>query len=500
MTIADRTLYDEVSYLGHAYPFTHPDHLASIAYLFGLDPAAASRCRILELGCGDGANLIPMAYSFADSEFLGIDTAGLPIAEGQSLLREMGLKNITLLQMNLMDFSDGFGQFDYVIAHGLYSWIPPEVQEQLLRICRAVLLPHGVAFISYNTYPGCYIRRMLREIMLFHVDRAPDPMTRIQQARAISGLLGSAYTTSDELDALLKKEWESICQRHPGALCHDDLADVNQPVYFHEFVAHAGRHGLQYLAEAELFMMYDVNLPEQFRHAMSELGDQRLLREQYLDFICCRRFRQTLLCHQEIPLQDQPARDRLRRLFAASGASVASATVDLDAHAEARFHGHNNATLISSHPVVKALMLVLIEAWPGSLPFQKLVGAIQARFEGSSFEELATLVEEALLGALKVGVLELRLHEPRYALEPGERPVVSQLARLQAAKGELLTNLRHSSVSVPDESARQLIQRMDGTKDRNELARELERIPGAAANLDEILKDLTRLALLVRNG
>jgi hypothetical protein len=97
-------------------------------------------------------------------------------------------------------------------------------------------------------------------------------------------------------------------------------------------------------------------------------------------------------------------------------------------------------------------------------------------------------------------VLELRLHEPRYALEPGERPVVSRLARLQAAKGELLTNLRHTSVRVPDESARQIIQRMDGTKDRNELARELERIPGAAANLDEILKDLTRLALLVRNG
>jgi tRNA G46 methylase TrmB len=73
--MADQTLtaYDEVLYPSYTHNQTHPDRLATIATLFGLTPAPVERCRVLELGCGNGSNLVPMAYGLPGSEFVGID-------------------------------------------------------------------------------------------------------------------------------------------------------------------------------------------------------------------------------------------------------------------------------------------------------------------------------------------------------------------------------------------------------------------------------------------
>src|SRR5512145_2790817 len=119
------TIYDAVAYPGHPYPQTHPDHLATLARLHGMTPAPANRCRVLDLGCGDGANLIPMALTLPESRFLGVDLAQAPIRRGQELIAQLGLSNIRLEAMDLMDFSPEDGSFDYIIAHGLYSWVPP---------------------------------------------------------------------------------------------------------------------------------------------------------------------------------------------------------------------------------------------------------------------------------------------------------------------------------------------------------------------------------------
>ena len=144
---------------------THPDRLATVARLFGLAAAAPGACRVLELGCGDGGNLIPMALQLPRSEFTGIDLAGDAIHEGHVVVSALGLQNITLRQLDLMEAGPDLGEFDYIIAHGLYSWVPSEVRERLLRICRVNLAPSGVAYVSYNTYPGFHRREMFREMM-----------------------------------------------------------------------------------------------------------------------------------------------------------------------------------------------------------------------------------------------------------------------------------------------------------------------------------------------
>ena len=83
------------------------------------------RCRVLELGCASGGNLIPMAMDFPDSEFLGIDLSARQIEAGKVHLANLKPRNIELRAASIMDVDAGYGQFDYIICHGVFSWVPP---------------------------------------------------------------------------------------------------------------------------------------------------------------------------------------------------------------------------------------------------------------------------------------------------------------------------------------------------------------------------------------
>ena len=243
------TAYDSVIYPGYAYDQTHPDHLATYARLCGLNPAPVESCRVLEVGCGDAANLLPMAETLPESTFHGFDLASSSIERGRAVARELGLTNVTLEHLDITEAPARMGEFDYVIAHGFYSWVPQAARDQLMAICRSSLAPQGIAFISYNAFPGGYIRRMVREMMLFHVDRAPDPETKTTQARALLGFLSSLTVGDNEYQLVLKKELERVLQYKAAHLYHDDLAPIFDCFYVHEFVAHAAAYDLQFLAD-----------------------------------------------------------------------------------------------------------------------------------------------------------------------------------------------------------------------------------------------------------
>ena len=153
------TSYDTVAYPSYPLRQAHPDLLATIATLHGLNPARPSRCRVLELGGGDGANLIPLAYAFPESAFLGIDLAPTPVQSGRNCIAELGLTNLELRCDDVMNLPADLGRFDYIIAHGLYSWVPSTVRDHIMSIAHDHLAPHGVLYVSFNVYPGCHIRR-----------------------------------------------------------------------------------------------------------------------------------------------------------------------------------------------------------------------------------------------------------------------------------------------------------------------------------------------------
>jgi cyclopropane fatty-acyl-phospholipid synthase-like methyltransferase len=150
--------YDEVPYSSYPYARTQPDRLCTLGRLFGLVPAEPSQCRVLELGCASGGNLVPMAERAPESRFVGVDLSARQIADGQRMIDALGLSNVELRHGDIAAVDASWGEFDYVICHGVYSWVPPHVQERILAICSEQLAPRGIGYVSYNTYPGWHVR------------------------------------------------------------------------------------------------------------------------------------------------------------------------------------------------------------------------------------------------------------------------------------------------------------------------------------------------------
>lgn len=466
------TAYDEVPYTGRAYADTHPERLATMATLLGVKPAPIERCRVLEVACGDGANLIPMAHMLPQSEFVGFDIAAQPIEAGKRLAARAGLANLTLSQLDLANFPADAGAFDYIVAHGLYSWIPAAAREELLALIGRHLAPHGVAFVSYNVYPGCYVRRMVWEMLRFHTEPLVEPGQRIEESRALAQLIAEGRTADDAYTALMKEEFKRLSSRDAGFVFHDDLAEVNDPCYFHEFVTHAENHHLQFLCEAELVATAYTGLAPQVRVALDAL--EPLAREQYLDFAKCRRFRQTLLCHEAVAIERRVGPETIagfrflsRRRGLAGEATAASPPP-------------------SEELIPRAILDALDAAAPEALSVDDLVG----RIPGSRRDHLLQL---CLAGA-QTGAIQLHTHAPRLSTTLGARPVASAVARAQLQGGHSVTNLRHQTVNLDEDLVCRILPLLDGTRDAAAVAAALKE---PRESIDMRLQQLGRLALLV---
>jgi SAM-dependent methyltransferase len=449
--------YDEVAYPCWPRLETHADRLAAAATLFGMTPAPVSECRVLEVGCGDGGNLIPMAYELRGSEFVGLELVRTPVAEARRTIGALRLRNVRIVRGDLRRAGRELGEFDYIVAHGLYSWLPAEARDALLALCRDRLAPAGVAMISYNVYPGRHIRQMLREMMLYHTGGAASS----EAARGLLEAVRAQAMLTPAWRGLLDEEIGEMLGRETASLVHDDLAPVNEPCYFHEFAARAAGRGLQYLCDAHLHESLDP------AGATAGVKD-RIAREQYLDFLKLRRFRQTLLCRAEVRLARAPLAGRIGRLAYSSPARVEGEWLV----------GANGVRVRRRGDVVEAMAGAMAEAWPRPIPAKQLARGAGAR--------------EALRHLCLGGFVEPHawtFPAPRAA---GERPRVSALARLQLQRSRFATNLCHRTVEL-DEATCALARLADGSRDLAALARDWGRKRRQTA---EAVDWLARMALI----
>ncbi len=522
--------YDQLAYVGRAYPETHPDRLATIATLYGLTPAPVGECRVLEIGCGDAANLLPLAYTLPKSEFLGIDLAALPIAKGRAQAAALGLRNLRLEAMDILDFPPDAGTFDYIIAHGVYSWTPPAVRDAVLAICGRHLAPQGVAFVSFNALPGYHLRGMERRMMLYHLERVGSGTRRQQAEQAISLLRFLAEAQPDEnvYKQLLTNAAESVGSRLGTAagvawFHHDILAEINQPFYLHEFVDRAGKQGMQFLSEATFRLVRAAHYPPKVEATLRELGDDLVTQEQYMDFISCTPFRRVLLCRTEAKLDRSLDPARVSSLYVSGDLKPKedNAPAGDDPRAPERFQGPQGEITLN-HPVAKAAVRLLGQAWPHSYPCSNLLTSARsvAGTTDGTAEELGQLLITLYGGAM----IELSTRAPVSTLHVSERPEASALARLQIRDSPVITTLRHHNGALEGAYIRRFLQLLDGTRDRVGILRELrhwvesgeaarecaasvgsdgkeESVPTVESleqTFDETLQRLAQLELLVR--
>ena len=476
------TAYDEVDYPGHPFMGTHPDHLAVLGFLFGMNPAPLRSCRVLELGGGEGANLIPMAFSAPDSTFVGIDLSAESVRRGNAFIDKMGLSNIELRAYNIMDVTPDFGTFDYIIAHGVYSWVPDFVRAKMLEIYRQNLSPQGIAFVSYNAYPGCFSRDIARHIMRYHVRDESDAQTRVKQARALMEFLAEASAENTIYGFELRNQYDRVKDIEPQVLYHDDLSDVATPFFLYQVAEDAAKHGLQYLCDSSFSMAHFGRLSAKAREHLAAIPeDEAVTREQYTDFVDGRAFRESLLCHAEVKLERKIDPRRVMQFQLATSAATDD-DIDPAAPDVVTFKTENGSTLSTDHRLSKAVIRILGRCWPQSKSFSEAVSEALAELGAAGDKIKENIAEEtdALAGliyrAFAAGQFQLRFSPHNVTTVLSERPRSSGLARKQAESSLMVTNLLHRGVSMKDETVRQFLLLVDGTRTVDQLVADLNAI------------------------
>lgn len=296
--------YDDLMYESGAFPQTAINNLEARARLMGLQPAPAANAKVLELGCSMGGNIITQALYYPDAEFTGIDLSGRQVAQGNAIIEKMGLKNVRLEEKDILTVDESFGKFDYIIVHGIWSWVPDAVKDKIFSICRNNLTEHGIAYISYNVYPGWKRQEQLREIMYFAgrdvLEEPLEARTRkgLDALKALAEILENdkGLGGGGKLPAIQK-----ILNHNFYYIAHEYMEAFNDPIYVNGFIEWANRHRLAYIGDTDLHVSFVSWMAEHTRERILALaGGDYIAKEFYSDILSDRQFRRSLLCREEV--------------------------------------------------------------------------------------------------------------------------------------------------------------------------------------------------------
>ena len=469
------TAYDELAYPTAIFNQTQPDRLATIARLTGLNPPPVATARTLEIGGGDGMNLVALATAWPDAEFVNFDLASTAIERGREWIAKCSLSNIRMEALDILEAAQTLeGSFDYIIAHGVYAWVPPDVREATMALIGKLLSPNGIAFLSYNAMPGGYMRLAIRDALLMETEGLTGA-AKWNAARSILGGLAepregdenpSQAAFRDAAQRTLDKPW--------SVLNHDELGDSFYPQSLIGVTKAAAKHGLQFLGDADCERLGDAFLPEFVDpepHTTRQLV-QLLQEADYRDF---RYFRQTLLVRDGV----QPRR-RIDQ------AALASLHVSTRCHAIDDNHfKHNANTFEIRDPALAEALTRLAQSRPVRLRVDDLADSDARR--------------TALFEMFNAGLVQLHSVDSPFVSQAGEWPCASKLAR-QMIDADLTTicTLDQRLMAISDHGPRHLMQHLDGSRDRAALAPiAAEAGLGTPDALEHGLATLAREALLV---
>lgn len=480
--------YDELPYESRTSRATNPAHLAAVGHLFGIETAAASTARVLELGCGTGANLIAYAARSPDASCVGVDLSETAIDIGRAGIDALCLDNIDLRHGDIAALDpDELGTFDFIIANGVYTWVPRDVRPRLLDLCRGCLAESGIAVFGYHTLPGWRFSGAIGEMLRDLTRGASDRREKIRLARERIEFIAKGSTIDRGFyGEHVRTAAARIRRKTDVDFYHEYLDTVNFPVYFHEFAAAAEAHDLDYVWDSDIDTGFVDNFPPPLSDELRRRAAGLVEIEQLIDYLRNRRWRNSLLCRRGQPLRHDLDPGRIRRFRIAADLSPATTDDAQTGGSSGGFEDRRGTTIAAPNTATRAALSALADRWPADMSFDELVGIAGV---GSGGEErlAADLMRLSFLGSCFL------YREPvDVGASISDRPKASALARWQSAKGNDPVNQHHMTVSL-DPAQRRLLALLDGTRDRRALLSESAGTDGAAAGLEM----LRRSALLI---
>ena len=324
-----KEIYADLGYLSQPFPYASAPFLESYARLLGLSPAPAGTARILEIGSSYGGNLISQALFYPKATFTGIEIAPTQVSVGKTYIDQLGITNLDLLEGDVNESHDHLGTYDYIIAHGFYSWVDEDTKDNFLRLCKEHLSENGILYMSYNTYPGWHKMDSIRALLEF-ANKDMDTLNhreKVRHGKTIASKLGALmleYDTVKNQQASFLQSLRQTLQKQDCYVGHDHLEPVNTPVYFHQCMDHMAEHGFTYLCDCDLNVSFPDVYDEILRAKLQELAPHDpLAREQYIDFMLNTAFRKSLFTHKgatpkritEISVKDAGFQHRLEQFL-----------------------------------------------------------------------------------------------------------------------------------------------------------------------------------------
>jgi methyltransferase-like protein/2-polyprenyl-3-methyl-5-hydroxy-6-metoxy-1,4-benzoquinol methylase len=457
--------YDKVPYESFPYSNTDPEHLYTIARLFEMNAVNPKKSRVLELGCASGGNLIPMAIKYPNSEFVGVDYSSVQIDLAKKHKEKLGLKNIEFKELSIADIDAKFGKFDYIVVHGILSWVPKNIQDKILEICDKNLNENGISYVSYNTLPGWNMVKSIREMMLYHTAKFENPADKIREARLLLEFVknGNGQNVDNAYVKSIQSEIDTLKTCSDSYLMHDHLEENNEPFYFHDIMAKADKNNLQYLGDSSIATMFIGNFPKETSEVLKKVGNDIVRAEQYMDFIRNRRFRSTLFCKKTAKINRNVKGERLKDFYITTKARITSDPKDIDMSSKinAEFQAENGTKFNITDKYLLTALLYLAEK-NVAVQVKELLAEVKNRLgslaKDNKFEE--GLLNDFLI-LLFSGRAEISSFEPAYVTTISEKPKTSDLIRYQATYASWVTNQLSSRINV-DLFGRVLVKYLDG--------------------------------------
>ena len=455
-----RHAYDSAPYRSVALMRLHPARLAGHARWLGFEPPPVAAARVLEIGCAAGGHIIPLAASFPHARFLGVDVSPRQIADGVARITRLGLDNITLSARSLTEIGAADGAFDYIIAHGLYSWIPDDLRDALLKVCGERLSENGIALISYNVLPGWRLFQAVRDSMMLHAGSETDLQARGAKTRRLFALMKEHADPETSYGRFWRDEAQKMTAGDDAYFTHEIFEETNAPTTFRDFVDGASRHGLAYLAESRARANFAESVTPGAGAIIADLsaGDA-LAREQYVDIVSGRTFRESMLVRAAALAKVEPSLDdtRLAALHLIAPMDLEIKRAD---HGAASIVG-DEVAIDDATPASIAAIGRLIERRPSS---SRLADLLAPEADAETGRALLALLRRMA----QAGLLDVSSEPTVCAQSLVARPKAWPLAASDAAAGALTTTMRHAPFHM-DPLDRLMLPKLDGLRSRDSL-------------------------------